>query len=184
MLKYKNPLARLTILASLSITILAGSFYLKGENVMAQNSIDRRFIPLIPELSREVRIPVRLPSSLGPFSSPDVRLRVGIDGASADEYTISISKQRCSGGMANCKLGLITGHELTPDYRVTDDYGGERVRLARGIRGLFQEPYGKLVLSELSWEQSNVVYSIGVKGSKAKAIQIANSMILSQPINR
>jgi hypothetical protein len=138
------------------------------------------FEPILPELKQQAGIPVLLPDYLfGGDGASEVYAI--LETANPSQYRVMLAfTPDCTGGTA-CRLGEVTGAQLTPDLPPLE---GKTVPLDNGISGYFVDAVCAANCSDatLSWEQSGGRYTVGIKAGKPEnLVKMANSAIAAGP---
>ncbi|MBB4637823.1 hypothetical protein [Longimicrobium terrae] len=126
------------------------------------------FIPILPRLRSEVRIPLRLPAVLGwEDEAPDSAFAI-VERADSAGYVLMIAlASDCDGGNW-CRYGSVSGGPVDGD----DGVEGTPVALADGVTGHFVDATCGAVCSDsrLWWMENGVRYAVGVKAADAQTL--------------
>lgn len=126
------------------------------------------FIPILPRLRSEVRIPLRLPAVLGwEDEAPDSAFAI-VERADSAGYVLMIAlASDCDGGNW-CRYGSVSGGPVEGD----DVVEGTPVALGDGVTGHFVDATCGAVCSDsrLWWMENGVRYAVGVKAADARTL--------------
>ncbi len=136
------------------------------------------FEAILPQIKEGTQIPILLPDYI--FGSDGATpVYAIIETVTASEYQLLLGfAPDCNGGTA-CRLGTVSGQELSPD---SPDLEGKAVPLDEGITGYFIESVCGANCSDstMSWDQNGARYQMGIKAGKPEdLVKMANSAIAS-----
>ena len=142
------------------------------------------FASVMPELRKQTRVPLRLPSFLPDSGDKDSPVYAILESADPQGYEIQLAwTEDCNGGNA-CHYGTVQGSVTPP----AEDSGRKvPVILAGGIKGYFIDSSCGAHCSDswVRWSENGFHYSIGIKAEKKRnLVRVANSAITAGKAQR
>lgn len=140
------------------------------------------FAPVVGELKKRTRVPVRLPTQLPGVTTEEPQLYAAIEQATASGYTVNIDFDPDCRAATACHHGSVYAAKMTPR---NSRMRGRAVRLTNGMTGYFVDAVCGASCGEstLSWKQDATLYTVAIKaGARRDLILMADSMIASAPL--